>query len=175
MSNTPLPKKVDPRKLAERAVQITGSVEVSALPRLVSFLCQDSGTVEASLRFAVDEQHLRTLSGEVTGQVYMTCQRCLEPVAVDVEGQLQLAVVLNDEQARDLPRHYDPLLVEDEEVELLSVIEDELILSLPSVPMHDSCTVRTRFGDEPDAAHAQQDKPNPFSVLAQLKSRADKS
>lgn len=168
MSNGPLPKKADPRKLAEREAQITGIAEISAMPRLASFLCNEQGAIHVTLNFAVDEQHLRTVSGAANGEVYMTCQRCLEPVGVNVEAVLNLAVVLNDEQASNLPRYYDPLLVEEEDLELLPIVEDELILSLPSVPKHADCSVKTSWGDH-ETVRLQQEKPNPFSVLASLK------
>ena len=173
MSNGPLPKKADPRKLAERGAQITGIAEISAMSRLASFLCDEQGEVDVILDFAVDEQHLRTVTGTAKGRVFMTCQRCLDPVAIDIEASLNLAVVLNDEQARNLPKYYDPLLVEEEDVELLPIVEDELILSLPSVPKHADCTVKTSWGDS-ETVHLQQKKPNPFSVLASLKDKADK-
>ncbi|WP_151705343.1 YceD family protein [Nitrincola alkalilacustris] len=174
MSNGPLPKKVDPRKLAERNAEISGSAKVADFTRFASFLCSDSGSIDVALAFSIDQQHLRTVTGTATGQVFMTCQRCLEPVAVDVKAEANLAVVLNEEQAKNLPGYYDPLLVEDEDVEFLSLIEDELILSLPSVPYHDDCTIQTSFGDT-ETIQNQQDKPNPFSVLARLKDTADKS
>ena len=173
MSNGPIPKKADPRKLAERGAQITGIVEISAMPRLASFLCSEQGAVDVTLEFAVDEQHLRTVTGTAKGQVLMTCQRCLEPVSIDVEATFNLAVVLNDEQARNLPRYFDPLLVEEEDVELLPIVEDELILSLPSVPKHVDCSVKTSWG-ESETVRLQQEKPNPFSVLASLKDKVDK-
>ncbi|MBV1789893.1 DUF177 domain-containing protein [Marinobacterium sp. D7] len=174
MSYGPLPKRVDPRKLAEREAKIEGVADVSAMPRLVSLLANDSGEVQVELSFAVDEQRLRTVSGSASGSVMLTCQRCLEPVSVDVEAEVNLAMVLNEEQAKNLPRYYDPLIVEAEDVELLSLIEDELILSLPLVAYHDDCSVQTSFGDADEAARTQKDKPNPFSVLAELK-KADKS
>ncbi|KEA61900.1 hypothetical protein ADIMK_4047 [Marinobacterium lacunae] len=125
--------------------------------------------------FALDEQRLRTVSGSASGSVMLTCQRCLEPVSVDVEAEVNLAMVLNEEQAKNLPRYYDPLIVEAEDVELLSLIEDELILSLPLVAYHEDCSIQTSFGDVDEAARTQEKKPNPFSVLAELKNKADKS
>lgn len=175
MSYGPLPKRVDPRKLAEREAKIEGVAAVSAMPRLSSLLANESGEIQVSLSFAVDEQRLRTVSGSARGQVAQTCQRCLEPVSVDVEAEVNLAMVLNEEQAKNLPRYYDPLIVEAEDVELLSLIEDELILSLPLVAYHDDCSIQTSFGDADEAARTQENKPNPFSVLAELKSKADKS
>ncbi len=175
MSYGPLPKKVDPRKLADREAEITGIAEVSAMPRLCSLLVDSHGEIHVSLKFAVDEQRLRVVTGSAHGSVMQTCQRCLEPVAVDVEAKVNLAMVLNEEQAKNLPRYYDPLIVEAEDVELLSLIEDELILSLPLVAYHEDCSIQTSFGDADEAARTQENKPNPFSVLAELKGKTDKS
>ena len=175
MSYGPLPKRVDPRKFAEREAKVEGVASVAAMPRLTSLLAEDTGEIQVSLQFAVDEQRLRTVAGSAHGRVIQTCQRCLEPVSVDVEAHVNLAMVLNEEQAKNLPRYYDPLIVETEDVELLSLIEDELILSLPLVAYHDDCSVQTSFGDADEAARTQETKPNPFSVLAQLKTKADKN
>ena len=174
MSYGPLPKKIDPRKLAERDAEFEGRVSIADMPRLVTCLVDDEGTVEVRIRFARDEQRLRIISGSAHGRVRMTCQRCLEPVSVEIEARLNLAVALTDEQAQNLPRCYDPLIMETDEMELLPIIEDELMLSLPLVPFHDDCSIQTSFGDA-ETARAQEDKPNPFSVLAQLKEKAGKS
>lgn len=167
MSYRPLPKRVDPRKLAERGARIEGLLAPGELPRLSSLLCNEEGELKVELDFGVDEQRFRTVTGSAAGHVYMTCQRCLEPVEVAAEAQFNLAVTLNEEQVKLLPRIYDPLLLDEEEIELLSMIEDELILSLPQFAYHDDCSVQTSFGEEETAQ--ETDKPNPFSVLAQLK------
>lgn len=174
MSYGPLPKKVDPRKLAEREAEFRGTANMADMPRLASCLVDSEGTVEVQIRFAKDEQRLRVISGEAHGKVRMTCQRCLEPVSVEIDASLNLAVTLTDEQAQNLPRCYDPLIMETDEIELLPIIEDELMLSLPLVPFHDDCSIQTSFGDA-ETARTQEEKPNPFSVLAQLKEKADKS
>lgn len=171
MSYGPLPKRVDPRKLAERGVRIEGSVTPKELPRLLSLLCNEAGELKVELDFGVDEQRFRTIQGSAAGHVHMTCQRCLKPVEVAAEALFNLAVTLNEDQVKRLPRIYDPLLLEEEEVELLTMIEDELILSLPQFPYHDDCSVQTSFGE--DETTQSTDKPNPFSVLAKLK--ADKT
>jgi len=175
MSYGPLPKRVDPRKFAEREAKVEGIASVSAMPRLASLLADGTGDVLVSLQFAVDEQRLRTVSGSARGTVTQTCQRCLEPVSIEVEANVNLALALTEEQAKNLPRYYDPLIVEAEEIELLSLVEDELILSLPLVAYHDDCSIQTSFGDADEAARTQETKPNPFSVLAALKKTADKS
>lgn len=174
MSYGPLPKKVDPRKMAEREVKFKGLAKIADMPRFASFLVDDSGSIDAEVEFAKDEQGLRVLSGRMSGSVSMTCQRCLEPVSIALQATLNLAVVLTEEQAENLTRSYDPLLMETDEIELLPVIEDELMLSLPLVPYHNDCSIKTSYGDV-ETARTQDEKPNPFSVLAQLKEKADKS
>lgn len=175
MSYGPLPKKVDPRKLAEREVRIQGLASIDGMPRLKSYLVDSSeGDISVDLLFSLDQQRIRTVTGSAEGRVQMACQRCLEPVEVTVQASFNLAIAPSEEVAKTLPRYYDPLVVEEEDVELWSVVEEELILNLPVVPYHDDCSIQTSFGEAaPEDEKAQ--KPNPFSVLAQLKAKTDKS
>jgi uncharacterized protein len=50
------------------------------------------------------------------------------------------------------------------EFDVLALVEDEIIMGLPLSPLHDDC------GSEL-LDRARADKPNPFAVLAALKSR----
>lgn len=169
MSYGNLPKRIDPRKLAEREVRLTGQAAVNRMPRFMSYLCTEDDMIDVDLLFTLDELRIRIITGEAKGRVHMTCQRCLEPVQVDVRAEFNLAIAFSEERAMQLPRYYDPLIVEDEEIELLDVVEEELILSLPLVPYHADCSVQTEFGDAEVAEKPEIEKPNPFSVLAQLK------
>lgn len=169
MSYGNLPKRIDPRKLAEREVRLTGQASANRMPRFMSYLCTEDDMIDVDLLFALDELRIRIITGEAKGCVHMTCQRCLEPVQVDVRAEFNLAIAFSEEKAKQLPRYYDPLIVEDEEIELLDVVEEELILSLPLVPYHANCSVQTEFGDADVAEKPEIEKPNPFSVLAQLK------
>ncbi len=169
MSYGPFPKRVDPRKLAERETELKGQIELQSMPELCSLLVDSDGYADVELRFALDEQKLRTVTGHARAEVRQECQRCLEPVSVELEAEFNLAVVLNEEQAKNLPRYYDPLLIEDDVV-LASLVEEELILSLPAVAYHEDCSIQTAFGevDVPDEVE-QVKHDNPFSVLANLK------
>ncbi|EJS85856.1 hypothetical protein AAUPMC_19809, partial [Pasteurella multocida subsp. multocida str. Anand1_cattle] len=82
--------------------------------------------------------------------------------------------VANLDQADVLPEIYEPIEFNAfGEIDLVGAIEDELILSLPIVPMHSSehCEVSMAeqvFGELPEALAK---KPNPFAVLASLKQK----
>ena len=168
MSNGPLPIRVDPRKLAERGVRLSGETSLGTMPNLCQALADEDGVISVDLQFDVDQQGIRTITGEAHSTVNMTCQRCLESARVAVEAEFNLGIAASEEAAKNLPRSYDPLIVEGEEIELLPVIEEELILSLPYDAYHDDCSVQTSFGNA-EAVADDNEKPNPFSVLAQLK------
>jgi uncharacterized protein len=55
------------------------------------------------------------------------------------------------------------------------VLEDELLMALPLVPMHEECPVAPRLqaGDlrDSDATGEPGENPNPFAALAQLKTK----
>lgn len=166
------PVRVDPLKSVEQEAEFSASIAVSKLERLQNFLQDDSGESQVEIQFGHDEQGLPLLRGQCQAQVRMTCQRCMNPVDVDLSTNFELGIVFSDEQAKHLPKKYEPVLSEGDSLELLPVIEDELILSLPMYAYHTQCD------DNELVAKAEEVKPvpveteapnNPFSVLEQLK------
>lgn len=174
MLNVKLPKFVDPRKLADREIEISGTVAVKDMTELSTLLVNADVQALADLKFSRDELRIRTILGSVQATVAVQCQRCLEPVDVELVANLNLAISYSEEKAQSLPKYYDPLIVEDDDLELLPLIEQELILSLPIVSYHSDCSIQTSFGDGNAAEIIEAEKPNPFSVLASLKGKTDK-
>ncbi|MGA8785898.1 MAG: YceD family protein, partial [Polaromonas sp.] len=102
-----------------------------------------------------------------------TCQRCMGTVAVPLEvdqwyrfvASEDIAMAQDDESEEDL-------LVMEPQFDLLAVLEDELLMALPLVPMHEECPVAPVLKTGEDALTAEAaEKPNPFAVLAQLKKK----
>jgi uncharacterized protein len=72
------------------------------------------------------------------------------------------AAALDDEAEEDI-------LVLSRDFDALALIEDELILSLPLVPLHDICPQAVPMSvADPEFTEAAE-RPNPFGVLAGLK------
>jgi uncharacterized protein len=66
----------------------------------------------------------------------------------------------------------EDLLVMLPQFDLLGLLEDELLMALPLVPMHDECPVLPTFSaGMMDVPESVPDKPNPFAALAQLKKK----
>jgi uncharacterized protein len=171
MLTEPLPRTLDVRKAAARGVSIGGTLKVLDLQRFRPLLAGDEGVVQARLAFSRDEENRFLVSLEIDVDVLVTCQRCLEPMSVHVASGNVLAVVGSDEQAAQLPRHLDPLIVEGEACNLWDVVEDELILAIPSFNYHPpgECKQIEAGLSQPSVDEDGEGRPNPFDVLAQLK------
>lgn len=142
---------------------------LSELSRLADVALDSDSEVKVALEFGVDEEKHRVISGQALCALTVTCQRCLEPVEVNLEAGINLAIVWDEERAKQLPRTLDPLILPEGPADLYQIIEDELLLNLPMVSYHDEdCIEQTSFGDEVAVAEAAPSK-NPFQVLEQLK------
>ena len=175
MNDAPLPSQIDVRKLVVKGIEISAKTPVSSLPRFVSLLADDKGVVAVNLRFYKDEQRFKRIDGQLKVAVNVSCQRCLEPLALDVESHFELAIVWSEEESERLPKSLDPLIVGEELVDLNDVISEELVLSLPFVSYHqaDECKQVVGYSCvDPDAVEetvVEDEKENPFNILQQLK------
>ena len=113
------------------------------------------------------------LAAEAT--VPLTCQRCMGVVEIPVEVDQWYRFVATEDIAMAEDDHSEEdLLVMEPQFDLLAVLEDELLMALPLVPMHEQCPVapklhagQTDAAGDPDSGK----KPNPFAVLAQFKEK----
>jgi uncharacterized protein len=106
-----------------------------------------------------------------------TCQRCLGEVGVHLDVNRSYRFVADEAtaEAQDDACEED-LLAISREFNLLALIEDELLMALPLVPMHEVCPVQPKMavadaGFEGDGEAVGAGKPNPFAVLAALKGK----
>ncbi|HEY9135696.1 MAG TPA: YceD family protein [Pseudomonadales bacterium] len=179
MSRRLLPHTIDPFKLVEQKTILSGQLQLGDMPRLLTCVVNegqdqvvnDQNTVVVELEFHRDEEGLRVITGRIKGQLSLVCQRCLDITLFQLDEPVALALVKNDEAASQLPSRYDPLLVSEGPVSLITLVEDELLLALPSVAYHDEgeCSVLPYQNDMIDETQAEVKKPNPFAVLTGLK------
>ena len=77
--------------------------------------------------------------------VQIGCQRCLDAISIDIIGDMNVAIVLNEEQAQKLPIEYDPWLLEDKKLDMREFIDHEMILNIPIVAYHSDCEIATEL------------------------------
>ncbi len=172
MLTEPLPSTLDVRKAAARGVSVSGALKPADIPRFQALLASEEGEITADLAFSRDEEKQAVVALNYRAKVSVICQRCLQPMPLELSGESSLGIVWTDEQARHLPRHLDPLIAPEEGCNLWELVEDELILALPPFSYHDTENCKQILSDysgpAPDEEEGEQ-KPNPFDVLAQLK------
>ncbi len=171
MSNFELPERINPYQLADKTTVLTGEINASRFKRLDEVTEGITESAQVTLSFSLDESGRRVITGQVMGAADLLCQRCLKAFNYKLEGSFNLALVYNDEMAKALPAHLDSLLLfPDEPMDVASIVEDELLLSLPMHAMHPEgeCRIETHFGAE-DLDASSEKAPNPFDVLKDLK------
>jgi len=160
---------IDPWKAAGSRQLVKGDLALELFSRLKEILLDDSSSVHAELEFEFNDAKLPQVTGHLTGRLTIQCQRCLESMELPVDRKIELAFVHLGTTDQDLFEIYDIHEVEDKSVCLVDVLEDELLLLIPQVPMHSDpeCLIETEFGEI--ETEQPEERENPFAVLASLK------
>jgi len=179
-----LPELIEPQRMAETGRLLTGTIAIGKMKRLSPLLYQVGDKkpvdVSVSLDFGVDESGQANITGRFEVDITLQCQRCMQELELHIAEKISLAIIHSSQQANDLPSHYEPLLVEEEMVSLPELVEDEILLALPSVPLHEpeSCSVSATIsaGDlnqRVSDSELQKDpeRKSPFDVLKQLRTK----
>src|SRR5262245_13202290 len=145
---------------ADNAVLET-EIALADLERIRPLLRGDAGVARGRFRFH-RESALAVAEGHVSAILTLTCQRCLEEMTLPVDADSRLAFVDSAEASAEEIGSRDPVVAQDGQVSLATLIEEELLLALPLVPMHrdSDCFVRS----EPQAESRQK----PFAGLREL-------
>ena len=154
---------IDSLSFAREGKALQGELPVSGLERLHDALAEIAGSVVFRLAGRMSRQDKPQLVLEVTGQVPVICQRCLGrldyPLSIDsVLELIANEVDLSQDELEDDTRDF---LVAQKELDVVALVEDEIILALPSAPRHDDCAL-------PDS-NTRGTKVSPFAALAALK------
>lgn len=174
MSVGTLPKYIDVQKWADREAVIDQVYPLSGFARLCEGALDDSGSVTARVRVYRDAQGLFVIEGQMSTTLSLRCQRCLEPVAANIEADVKLWLLRDEAKAELVPDDADYLVLDEEgRLALSDALEDELILALPLVPLHENCEMHQAVSVENGETEAPK-RENPFLVLASLKGRIEK-
>jgi uncharacterized protein len=108
---------------------------------------------------------------QLRAQLPMTCQRCLAQVLMPVALDNSYRFVADEAIAQAEDEQCDEdLLVLSKQFDLRELLEDELLLELPLVPMHAVCPGEVKLAStDEDFKAALTQKPNAFAILGSLK------
>ena len=161
---TDLPEYVDARRLAEQGKPVRGRVSPDKLSRLGDPY-RAKRAVDVDLMFEIDDDRIR-VRGSIKTELEAICQRCLEWMRIDmaqnIDGLIvteQVAAAFEDNERQDF------LIADDERLRLASYVEEEILLAMPMVPMHDEGVCGPPGNGAPIAIAGRK---KPFADLAEL-------
>ena len=166
--STPLPDKIDPWKLATAGARLQGEISLQSMARLAYLLKSSGGQVAVTLEAGIKENR-NYIVGHLETDVRMTCQRCMESVELPLALNFRLVPVHSEAETAHLPDDFEPLLVSGRTVLLSDLVEDELILALPLIPVHadvGQCRANGYVLNKTSISPAE--KSSPFAVLSTL-------
>lgn len=169
MQKVKLPLTIDIVRSAQKRLDYDGIIKVELLERLAKSVQSVTSDANVTLSFDFDQRHLAFMRGSADVEVTLTCQRCQEEFQHKYGVEFCFSPLLKPEAVDEFPEAYEPAEVDENgEINLIELIEDELMLELPQVAMHDEADCKASgnmtFGEIPVA----DERPNPFAVLKNL-------
>jgi len=152
---------IDSVRFAREGGVVSGSIELSRLDRLVEHLESGAGFAEFEVRGGMEEgKALLTIT--VRAGLRLRCQRCLDGLDYPLAARSRLLLVEDGERwpaDESTEERYDAIPAQ-RELDLVTLVEDEILLALPLAPRHETC--------EAPAPGLKAGEPRPFAGLAKL-------
>jgi uncharacterized protein len=161
------PLEVD--RLADDEAVVDFAVPLAELSGQRSLRGGVMGSVSGRVRFS-REQGVAVAELALRGAVTLECQRCLRPVELGLDTLTRVALIASEAEAPRVPADLEPVLAAGGRISIGELITEELLLTLPIVPLHEmggECT------SAPVAAATQErgETHKPFARLAELLKR----
>ncbi|MFO1257387.1 MAG: YceD family protein [Gammaproteobacteria bacterium] len=145
---------------------IVGNIALLKLLKLQDLVFNPTDELSVKLNLGRDDEGIPYLRGQIQGEIEVSCQRCLERLKLNIASQFSLSPVAEDHLV--LPAQYDPIIAEEGQIQLIDLVSEEILLSMPMIASHpeDACP-----GTQWLKTHQQKvnEETHPFHILKQLK------
>jgi len=164
-----LPDRVDCAHLADNSAVLERVYPLGEMPRLQDLLAGPQGSVHASFTFAKVDSGRAGATVAVESTAQLVCQRCLQGFAYPLAGssEVEFAGSVSPGAAESQREIY---VMEDGLVSLRELAEEELLLALPIVAMHEPQICERAATEEADSEiqGISGDRSRPFASLQNL-------
>ena len=146
-----------------------GAISLTDLPRVET--PDRRGTLVWRAQGSIDRSGHRIVALEIDGSIALICQRCLEPLMhqLAIRSRFRLAADEQAAAASDDENDDVDVIAGSEHFDFDTLIEDEVILSLPIAPRHIVCP------NNADEVLRASGRPSPFAALGAFKTRSNES
>jgi uncharacterized protein len=165
----PWSQPLDVDRLAHDEAEIDFDIPLAELPRLQARIPGIGGNVHGAVRFG-RQSEIAVAELSLTGKATLQCQRCMKAMELPIESTAHVALIFAEADAADVPEDLEPVLARSGSISAGELVEEELLLALPIVPLHEElrdCTVppAAPLVAEDAAEHVTQ---RPFAGLDEL-------
>lgn len=144
-----------------------GRLPLSSMTRLRSLLNDTEGQASYVIEFDRDALQVPYVELRIDAELPLVCQRSLQRFLLPVRLVQRLGLVRDEADEAALPPEYEAMLVpEDGMLHPADLVEDELVLAIPVVPVApgSEAVERDWSPEQEEVARA-----SPFAALASLK------
>lgn len=149
-------------EFAKKQEKIAHVIDVDSCERLFDLL-ENNSTLTKSIRYTLigsaSTFHLPSLDLRIEATLPVLCQRCLQPMQLDLSLAYEYVVAEFEPEAFEGDDDID-WVEASREMNINTLVEDELLMAIPLGPLHSHAC-------KPPIQEDVQ-KPNPFAVLKNL-------
>lgn len=147
--NAILPRQLPVKKLGVEYKSLSGLIKAQNLERLNSLLLANSASsqeplganedLQIKLEFQSIDYHKVLVKGDIDYKVTAICQRCLQDMVYSINTKISVVLIDILSRIDKKLEGYEPIELDFKGlVDLYQLIEDEMILSLPTAIKHDA-------------------------------------
>jgi uncharacterized protein len=167
--------RFDALKLAAEGTSLSGKIDARTLQRVADRLAPGEAAVPIawSIVGAHDALQRPALIVSIDGSLPLICQRCLQLFDASLSQRTQLLLARDDAELKRLDAdEADEVVLAATLLDALTLVEDEVLLSLPFAPHHDEgrCAAGAAWTDA-GVQEARRRERSPFASLAGLRQR----
>ena len=171
----PWSQLIDVDRLADRQADVAFDIPLSRLPRVQAQIAGAKGSVRGNAHFR-REAGYRIAELEMEGEAVLVCQRCLAPMTWPLASETRVAILANEKEADGVPQELETVHAQDDRIRVADLVEEELLLTLPLVPLHESAEECQSVQEEVPTVVAEEAEPapetqKPFERLGELLKR----
>jgi len=163
--------------LAARGEQLSGELDAMGQARVAERLAptKRATPIAWSIVGGRDVGGRPALTVAIEGRLPVVCQRCLQPFELPVAQQTELLLARTDAELEALDQGDAEVVLAAAPLDALTLIEDEILLSLPFAATHAEGRCPESLGPDAAATARAPGKTSPFARLAALKKGTDRS
>ncbi|HIB27845.1 YceD family protein [Candidatus Thioglobus sp.] len=160
-----IPTNIKLLSFSKKGLIFSQIFSVKDFPRINEIVTNPNDKITVDLSFFIENNRIPCIEGNVKLEVALDCQRCLTEVKLQLNPVFKLAFIIHENQADELDDSFETILNADEEFSTIEFITDEVLITIPMIPMHShDCQ---SYKDK--SPIMEQKRENPFAVLEQLK------